>query len=97
MEQRIFNKVEAVKFTAQYSDVILNPDGLIGKSYRVYHQDGFCFEVEIKIHCEPEEVDDNTEIEELKANGCTYHFYDRSEIFEGFKEITLNEALKIEL
>jgi len=62
------------------------------KKYRVYHGDGYCFNIE------QYEIDDvelfNEEYgEEFNINGFYYYFI--SDLFDGYKELSLEKAVEL--
>ncbi len=58
------------------------------KEYRIYHADGYCFEVyKEKIELADDESNDST------IGGYEYYFNEG--MFEGFKEITVEEAINL--
>jgi hypothetical protein len=58
---------------------------------KIYHADGYCFELEKQVHCEPEEIEDYCDIHALQPGGCTYHF---SEPWDGFKTAGIDKAIE---
>jgi len=56
--------------------------------YRVYHSDGYCFD----ISREPIELAEDESCDSC-IDGFQYSFMDG--IYEGFKELTIDEAIKI--
>ena len=74
-------------------DISIHESGdSIDESYKIYCSDGYCFELEKQSHCEPDELDDYSDIHALESDGCTYHF---SEPWDGFKEAGIDKAIEI--
>jgi len=59
---------------------------------RIYHANGYCFELKKQVYCEPEEVQDYPYIPGLQPDGCIYHF---SEPWDGFKTAGIEKAIQI--
>lgn len=60
-----------------------------GKQYRVYHSDGYCFNVR------EEEIDDLDDFiaEYGKINIGNNHYAFQSDLFDGFKKLSIEEAI----
>ena len=88
--KELFYQIHELGYGSHYScDVCLMSDELDpDKRYRVYHKQGYCFEIEKQQHCEPDEIEDSN-IDGLQLDGCTYHFDDMSWNFDGFKNCDL--------
>lgn len=75
----IYNKLHIID-TSQYPDE--------KKEYRIYHADGYCFDVsreELELY--------ENEVCISSINGYEYEFNEG--IYEGFKEISAQEAIKL--
>ena len=65
-------------------------------TFRIYHSNGYCFEIERQQHCESDEVADYiNDIHNLQPDGATYHYSDCSIQFDGFKIIKVDSALTL--
>jgi hypothetical protein len=59
------------------------------EEFRIYHGDGYCFDVKKEYACEPDEVDS---FEEVDKDGFSYSTYFG---WDGFKECTLDKAKEL--
>jgi len=93
-EQELFEKVATLhEGTHDKVDIMLVSDPMdeVNEArFRVYHNDGYCFEVERQQHCESDEVDEYNDIHNLQPDGATYHFDDMG--FDGFKKCDVDIA-----
>lgn len=67
-------------------------DGWIHK-VKVYHNEGYCFELERQEHCDAEDYEECVDhIVLLQKDGCTYHF---DEPWDGFKVAGIDKAIDL--
>lgn len=94
-EKRLYEVVEATGETLNGSLHIIDTseryktDEREGK-FRVYHANGFCFDVEKEYVCEPDEVKD---FEGVESDGFTYSFFAEWEGFDN--SLSLTEAFDL--
>lgn len=98
-EQKLYNKVAALNdgdhngFSIHLTSDQM--DFMNDATFRVYHSNRYCFEIEKQQHCEPDEVDEFDDIHLLQPDGATYHYRDLNIEFEDFNECNINTALKL--
>lgn len=56
---------------------------------RIYHGEGYCWDLEKQFVCEPNEIKDYQHIEDLQEDGCIYNFFEE---WEGFKKTGITGA-----
>jgi hypothetical protein len=62
------------------------------ESFKVYLEEGGCFDIDKEIICEPDYYNDNKDdYEGLEEDGCIYNIYQQ---WDGFKKFTLEEIFK---
>lgn len=84
-------------------DILETHDGLVGKlqlcesndcdvefNIKIYHGNGYCWELQKQVHCEPDEVEDYY-VTGLEKDGCLYHF---TEPWDGFTETGIDKAVE---
>lgn len=58
---------------------------------KIYHGDGYCFELEKQEHCSPSDYDEyKSDIVDLQKDGCTYHF---GEPWDEFRVAGIKQAI----
>lgn len=62
------------------------------ESYRVYHIDGYCFDIQREYQCDPDEIEDYNDIEWLEDDGYTYSFTSE---YDNFKSLDIDKAIEL--
>jgi hypothetical protein len=94
-EKRLYEVVEATGETLNGSLHIIDTSERYktderGGKFRVYHANGFCFDVEKEYCCGPDEVKD---FEGVESDGFTYSFFAEWEGFDN--NLSLAEAFEL--
>lgn len=83
LSEGVFGKVHIINTSEPY----LN-DAFEGK-FRVYHADGYCFDIEKVYVCEPAEI---SNYEFIEDDGYTYSFFSE---YEGFKQNSISDIIEL--
>ena len=62
------------------------------ENFKIYHHDGFCWELQRESMCDPDDVDDVDPMEGVDDDGFVYSF---AEPWDGFKESGIDKAIEI--
>lgn len=96
MEKKLYNLLESADIDNMHDSKIGihrdQPQFSEDVHFRVYHSDGYAFDVNKQVICEPDETKEYGHVEGLDSDGCVYSY---SASWDGFKKCALSLAIEL--
>ena len=93
MEKELFHLLESLDIDNLVGIDIHHTEDCQDEEYRLYHKDGYCFDIRKIYVCEPEDVRDvQNGVDYLEDDGYTYEFFS---LWDGFIKLSLKQAIEL--